>query len=269
MKTAAVLIDGGYFDRRINYFKRTFFTATPFTAKQLQDITYAVVSSHLKKFRSNLYRIYFYDCSPLDKSLRYPMPDNPGEQARTWTTKKHPPYVLKNEFHDLLRKSRKTALRLGVLSASGDWTLTSHALKALLSGERQWTDITKADFYYNVTQKMVDTKLGVDITSLALKKQIDTIILITGDSDFVPAAKMARKEGIDFILDPMWGNASSSLTEHVDGVHSPDIVRIISAAIKEAPLSRPPWWKDPAQAANEPAVDGEALVIDEALTVDD
>ncbi|MNO80493.1 hypothetical protein D3C76_717020 [compost metagenome] len=80
---------------------------------------------------------------------------------------------------------------------------------------------------------------------------------------------MARKEGIDFILDPMWGNASSSLTEHVDGVHSPDIVRIISAAIKEAPLSRPPWWKDPAQAANEPAVDGEALVIDEALTVDD
>ncbi|MNC03093.1 hypothetical protein D3C75_504890 [compost metagenome] len=59
------------------------------------------------------------------------------------------------------------------------------------------------------------------------------------------------------------------LTEHVDGVHSPDIVRIISTAIKEAPLSRPPWWKDPAQAANEPAVDGEALVIDEALIVDD
>jgi uncharacterized LabA/DUF88 family protein len=263
MKTAAVLIDGGYFDRRINYFKRKYFTATPFTAKQLQDITNAIVFSHLRKFKSNLYRVYFYDCPPLDKNLRYPIPENPGEQTRTWTAKKHPPYILKNEFHDLLRKSRKTALRLGVLSASGDWTLTSHALKALLSGQRQWTDIANVDFYYNVTQKMVDTKLGVDITSLALKKQIDTIILVAGDSDFVPAAKMARKEGIDFILDPMWGNASNSLTEHIDGLYSPDIVRIISSVLKEAPLQLPTWWENQPPAANEPVVTDEAVVVDD------
>lgn len=253
MKTAAVLIDGGYFDRRVNFFKRKCFNDTPFTAKQLQDVTNAIVGAHLRKFKSTLYRTYFYDCPPLDKSLRYAMPDNPGEQARTWTTKKHPPYVLKNEFHDLLRKSRKTALRLGALSASGEWNLTSYALKALLSGERQWTDITKDDFYYNVTQKMVDTKLGVDISSLALKKQVDTIILIAGDSDFVPAAKMARKEGVDFILDPLWGNTTSTLTEHVDGLHSPDLVSIIGAALKETPSTRPAWWGEP-QAANEPVL---------------
>lgn len=42
--------------------------------------------------------------------------------------------------------------------------------------------------------------------------------MITGDSDFVPAVKHARREGIDFILDPMWANIAGSLSEHVDGV---------------------------------------------------
>jgi len=270
MKKAAVLIDGGYFDHRINYFKRTYFTEAPFTAKQLQEITNAIVTFHLRRFSSTLYRVYFYDCPPLDKNLRYPMSDNPGENPRTWTTKKHPPYVLKNEFHELLRKNRQTALRLGVLSTSGDWTITGHALKDLLAGTKQWSDITKDDFYYSVTQKMVDTKLGVDITSLALKNQVDTIILIAGDADFVPAAKLARKEGIDFILDPMWGNISNSLTEHVDGVRSPDIVSIISAAIKEAPQRRPVWWKNTPQAANEsdavdPVVTAVTVVTDDAV----
>lgn len=42
--------------------------------------------------------------------------------------------------------------------------------------------------------------------------------MISGDNDFVPAAKHARRAGIDFILDPMWANISESLCEHVDGV---------------------------------------------------
>ena len=36
-----------------------------------------------------------------------------------------------------------------------------------------------------------------------LQKQVEQIILISGDSDFVSAAKLARREGIDFILDPL------------------------------------------------------------------
>ncbi|WP_255251341.1 NYN domain-containing protein [Pseudomonas indica] len=45
-------------------------------------------------------------------------------------------------------------------------------------------------------------RIGVDVASLSFKKQVDQIVLIAGDADFVPAAKMARREGIDFILDP-------------------------------------------------------------------
>lgn len=63
-------------------------------------------------------------------------------------------------------------------------------------------------------------KIGIDIASITYKKQVDQIILIAGDSDFVPAAKMARREGIDFILDPMWSNIKDDLFEHIDGLKS-------------------------------------------------
>ena len=32
--------------------------------------------------------------------------------------------------------------------------------------------------------------------------------------------KMARREGVDFILDPMWADIRPSLFEHIDGLSS-------------------------------------------------
>jgi uncharacterized LabA/DUF88 family protein len=46
------------------------------------------------------------------------------------------------------------------------------------------------------------------------------LVLVTGDSDFVPAAKLARREGVEFLLDPLWQQVSDELNEHVDGVVS-------------------------------------------------
>ena len=63
-------------------------------------------------------------------------------------------------------------------------------------------------------------RIGLDIASMAYKKQVDRIILIAGDSDFVPAAKYARREGIDFILDPLWQPIKPSLMEHIDGLET-------------------------------------------------
>lgn len=63
-------------------------------------------------------------------------------------------------------------------------------------------------------------KLGLDIFALAYEHLVDQIILIAGDSDFVPAAKIARRKGIDFILDPMGNNVSPDLLEHIDGMES-------------------------------------------------
>ena len=63
-------------------------------------------------------------------------------------------------------------------------------------------------------------KLGLDIASLAYGGIVSQIILISGDSDFVPAAKTARRMGIDFILDPMGRDVSAELFEHIDGMES-------------------------------------------------
>ena len=103
--------------------------------------------------------------------------------------------------------------------------------------------ITNGDFYYDVGQKMVDTKLGVDISTLALEKLVDAIVLVAGDSDFVPAAKLARQRGVDFLLDPMWATTTPGLTEHVDGVQSYDVVSAIKSAVGIEPVIVPSWWK--------------------------
>ncbi len=79
---------------------------------------------------------------------------------------------------------------------------------------------TDEDFQIDVIQKGVDMRLGLDIASMAYKRQVDQIVLVAADADFLPVAKMARREGLDVVLDPMHGQASPDLIEHVDGVRN-------------------------------------------------
>ena len=130
-------------------------------------------------------------------------------------------YAWTNKFFEELKKQRKVALRLGELSdAYASFRISTPALKDICAGDKSISDLTEADFTISFQQKGVDMRIGLDIASLAYKKQIDQIILIAGDSDFVPAAKLARREGIDFILDPMWSAIKDSLFEHIDGLMS-------------------------------------------------
>ena len=119
-----------------------------------------------------------------------------------------------------LKHRRKFALRLGHMSEQMNYNLRPESTKALLAGKIKIEDLTERDFVFNAQQKGVDMKIGVDIASLAYNHQVDQIILIAGDSDFVPAAKLARREGIDFILDPMWADIRPDLFEHIDGLRS-------------------------------------------------
>lgn len=100
------------------------------------------------------------------------------------------------------------------------YNLRPEVTKKLLLGKISLEELTEQDFFLVSQQKGVDMRIGIDIASVTYKKQVDQIILIAGDSDFVPAAKMARREGIDFILDPMWADVRPSLFEHVGGLSS-------------------------------------------------
>ena len=101
-----------------------------------------------------------------------------------------------------------------------NYSIRYDKLKKLCNGTITWNDLAEEDFVLNIKQKGVDMKIGVDIASLAYKKQVDQIILISGDSDFVPASKLARREGIDFILDPMQSHIKEDLFEHIDGIRT-------------------------------------------------
>ena len=93
-------------------------------------------------------------------------------------------------------------------------------MKKLFNGTVQISDITENDFELNLRQKGVDMKIGIDIATLAYKKLVDQIVLLSGDSDFVPAAKLARREGIDFVLDSMGNHIAEDLLEHIDGLQT-------------------------------------------------
>ena len=124
-------------------------------------------------------------------------------------------------FYEELKLKRKIALRMGELAESqAYYTLKPRALKEILSGTRTPAELVERDFRLIVKQKGVDMRIGLDVASLAYGRYVDQIILIAGDSDFIPVAKMARRNGIDFILDPMKQYIKPKLSEHIDGIET-------------------------------------------------
>ncbi len=207
----AVLVDGGFFLYRYRALRGI---ASPETAAN--DL-HRMCLQHLKESQGvrKLYRIFYYDCPPLTKKVHHPISGKAIDLSQTETAR------WRLAFHNELRKKRKVALRLGYLNdRSGHWEIKPEALKALLNKKIAVGDIKENEVKYEVRQKGVDMRIGLDIASMAFKRQVDQIILVAGDSDFVPAAKLARREGIDFILDPMWASIRSDLHEHIDGLQS-------------------------------------------------
>lgn len=73
------------------------------------------------------------------------------------------------------------------------------------------------DFEPVFEQKGVDMRIGLDITVLSEKQIVDRIIVVTGDTDCVPALKHARKAGLQVILIKLPGNhPARELVAHAD-----------------------------------------------------
>ena len=213
MKTA-ILVDGGFYRRRAY---AAFGDKTP---KERADELYSYCKKHLNthgESHNELYRIFYYDCPPMTAQIYHPLTKKTVNFAKSDT------YTWANDFFNELKKKRKVALRMGELSEQqAHYKLKNNILNKLMRGDISISDIKESDFLFNVEQKGVDMKIGLDILTLALKKQVDQIVLISGDSDFVSAAKLARREGIDFILDALHTNIKPNLFEHIDGLRTCD-----------------------------------------------
>lgn len=210
-RTTAILVDGGFY-RRVA--QRIYGDKSPQDrAKELEEYCKKhVFDSHEHR---DLYRIFYYDCPPSTKQVYHPLLGKTIDLSKTEIS------IWMRDFLSELKSKRKFALRLGELSEDKlEYNLKYNSLKKLHAGTLSVSDLTENDYTLNIEQKGVDMKIGVDIASLAYKKQVDQIILISGDSDFVPAAKLARREGVDFILDSMRQSIKDNLFEHIDGMQT-------------------------------------------------
>lgn len=210
---AAILVDGGFY-RKVAL--KAFGNKPP---KETTDELMNYCMRHLREKRGSsdiyydLYKIFYYDCPPLSNNVYDPLTN------KNIDMKNHPHYNWMNSFLSELKKRRKVALRLGRLSENDiNYTLKYTSVKKLLKSSLTIDKLTEKDFFLTSKQKGVDMKIGIDISSLSYKKQVDKIILIAGDSDFVPAAKLARREGIDFVLDSLGRSIKEDLFEHIDGL---------------------------------------------------
>lgn len=215
--TTAILIDGAFFIKRI----RRFEPHNHFNAERMADLAMEMAFAHLHQKINNqnqiddLYKIFFYDCAPLEKKMHLPFSKKAIDFAKSDEAQ------FRRNLHNALIKKRKLVLRLGKLAdKQTDWRIKAAVQKDLIQGKRTWDSLNDNDMELNIQQKGVDMKIGLDIATLAHKKHADKIVLIAGDADFVPAAKLARREGIDFILDPMRQTIADDLFEHIDGLRT-------------------------------------------------
>jgi uncharacterized LabA/DUF88 family protein len=209
----AIMVDAGFFLKRA---QQLFGPLPPdVVAKKLHKLALAHLNDDKGRRTARLYRIFVYDAPPAEWKGHTPLGKKSINLAKSDTARWH------HDFHKTLRGLRKVALRMGEIPTSQlRWQLKPDALKDLINNKRDWGELTDEDFRLDLRQKGVDMRLGLDIALLAYKRQVNQIVLVSGDADFVPAAKLARREGIDFILDPMWATIRPDLFEHIDGLRT-------------------------------------------------
>jgi uncharacterized LabA/DUF88 family protein len=126
-----------------------------------------------------LLRVLYYDCPPFNGVGTLPVSGK--EKAFTGSDAWLRTLAAKDLF----------AVRLGVLKFRG------FKPKKVPIAERALTD---DDFQPDFEQKGVDMRIGLDIASFSEDRKCDRIVLITNDTDCIPAMKHGRKAGLQIVL---------------------------------------------------------------------
>lgn len=199
----AILIDGGFVRTKLKARYKHFPTPEEIQAEIDRIKSDARLADH------RLLRVYYYDAPPASGILTNPI-DRAGIDLSS-----HPHHALNTSLQQRIEMLPDVALRLGETSVQG-WSLGDAALRDLTkNGPRQ---LTARDLVPNVEQKGVDLRIGLDIARLSLRQLVDVIVVVTADSDMVPAFKFARREGIRIFLDHMGHPAKRELRAHADAI---------------------------------------------------
>ncbi|HDY8766895.1 TPA: NYN domain-containing protein [Klebsiella pneumoniae] len=153
-----------------------------------------------------LHRVYYYDAEPLTGIQTHPISGEKIDFSETDVSKRNKVML------DELKRTPFFAVRLGETNFRG-WKVDPWALKS--SGSKK-SSINAYNVKPNVQQKGVDMRIALDMSSMSLKKQADIYALVTGDSDFVPIIKFARKEGRQIFLYTLGHGVKQTMYEHSD-----------------------------------------------------
>ena len=195
----AILLDGGFVTKTLGTRNRTF----PTTADIVQECER--IKAHSSLAGHDLLRIY-YDAPPSTSNLTNPIDGSALDLGATTVFRRSVSLL------DQLEMEKDFAVRKGEIVARG-WKIGKAALTSMLKSPRV---PTARDLQPNVQQKSVDLRIGLDIALLSLRRLANAIVVVTGDSDLIPAFKFARREGMRVYLDHLGGPVRRELKVHAD-----------------------------------------------------
>jgi uncharacterized LabA/DUF88 family protein len=181
----ALLLDGGFVKKRPAERLHRF----PKAADVAAWLTELIVHPDLDG--SRLFRIDWYDADPLGQKRHNPIDGRHFNSATTLEAKRN------RELMSELEVLPDVAIRRGELHLRG-WRVHAGAMKELAKDPPR--TLKAADLEPVFIQKGVDMRIGLDIASLALKRLVEDILLVTADADMIPAMKLARRKGLRVLL---------------------------------------------------------------------
>ncbi|HEY1245584.1 MAG TPA: NYN domain-containing protein [Hyphomicrobiaceae bacterium] len=189
MIRVAILIDGGHLRVLV---RRQGYTYDP---NYIEKVALACVGKGEVPLR-----FLYYDCAPFEGKTKLPVSGGLHE------FKGNDGWLRQLAGKDLF------AVRRGVLKFRG------FKPKAIPLTAKALTD---EDFEPDFEQKGVDMRIGLDIATFCRSRAVERIVLVTGDTDCIPAMKHARIAGLQVVLVkfPQQGIASE-LKWHTDFLRS-------------------------------------------------
>jgi uncharacterized LabA/DUF88 family protein len=168
-KKIVVLIDGGFLRAQVAK-----------AGKKFDPNFIEAFAIGCKGADEEILRVLYYDCAPYAGTVKLPVSGEPF--ACTGSDKWLEELACKDLF----------AVRLGVLKFRG--------YKPKHVPVDQSKPLTDDDFDLDFEQKGVDLKIGLDIASYCEARHADRIVLVSNDTDCIPAIKYGRKSGLQIVV---------------------------------------------------------------------
>jgi uncharacterized LabA/DUF88 family protein len=168
MMRIAILIDGGH----LRVLVRS--AGHKFVPDYIEKVALACAGPD-----ETILRILYYDCAPFVGKAKLPV------SGKLHEFKGSDAWLKQLAAKDLF------AVRRGVLKFRG---FKPKAVPVSPTG------LTDADFKPDFEQKGVDMRIGLDIATFCNSKVVDRIVLITADTDCIPAMRHGRIAGLQVAL---------------------------------------------------------------------